>query len=84
MKIYITCIQELYDIGKHLKETIKYAFPINEEYDTHQMVAVYMIIANKLVGEKIKSSDSNNVLLRMHHNNNNHNINFELEKENKI
>ena len=50
----ITCIQELYDIGKHLKETIKYAFPINEEYDTHQMVAVYMIIANKLVGEKIK------------------------------
>jgi exosome complex exonuclease DIS3/RRP44 len=59
-------INKLYTIGLHLKKQIEFAFPKNENYDTHQMVAVYMIYANKFVAEKIRSYDPDNVLLRAH------------------
>ena len=59
-------IKNLYDVGLKLKSQIINAFPDGEIYDTHQMVAVYMIFANKLVGEKIQSFDCDNVLLRVH------------------
>jgi exoribonuclease R len=59
-------IQVLYTVGRKLKEKINFAFSENEIYDTHQMVAVYMIYANKFVGEKIQSYDPTNVLLRAH------------------
>jgi exosome complex exonuclease DIS3/RRP44 len=59
-------IKLLYDIGLKLRLDISNAFPEGEQYDTHQMVAVFMIYANKLVGEKIQSYDPINVLLRTH------------------
>jgi len=64
------CISDMYTIGKHLKQNIILSFD-NEIYDIHQMVAVYMIYANKLVGEKIQLYDSRNALLRTHHKKNN-------------
>jgi hypothetical protein len=46
-------IANLYNIGMILKNTIIKSFPVDEPYDTHQMVAVYMIYANKFVAEKL-------------------------------
>ena len=60
-------ILDLYTVGQKLKKNIEMVFPKDEEYDMHQMVAVYMIYANKFVGERIQSFDPNNVLLRAHH-----------------
>lgn len=58
-------IRNLYELGIVLKEKIfKKAFDPQVVYDTHQMVAVYMLLANKLVAEKIKDYDSDLVLLR--------------------
>jgi exoribonuclease R len=59
-------LEQLFNIGKILKNSIKDSFKDNEIYDTHQMVAVYMILANKIVAEKIVSYDSKNVILRTH------------------
>lgn len=59
-------IKKMYDFGKKMKEKIIGSFKDNKEYDTHQMVEVYMIYANKFAGEKIQSVDSDNVLLRIH------------------
>lgn len=55
---------DMYTVGQKLKKNIELAFPKDEVYDMHQMVAVYMIYANKFVAEKIQSYDPNNVLLR--------------------
>jgi len=52
-------LKMLYDIGQHLNKN-------TEIYDTHQMVAIYMILANKYVAEKISNYDPKNVLLRVH------------------
>jgi exoribonuclease R len=54
----------LFSIGKILKYNIANAFNESDEYDTHQMVAVFMVYANKFVAEKISSYDQVNVLLR--------------------
>lgn len=54
----------LYNIGEKLKEQISDSFNSVIEYDSHQMVEVFMIIANKLVAEKIQSCDDKHVLLR--------------------
>jgi exoribonuclease R len=59
-------IKNLYEFGKILKHKIIGSFPNDKSYDTHQMVEVYMIYANKLSGEKIQSVDPDNVLLRIH------------------
>jgi exoribonuclease R len=59
-------IKGLYEIGIELKKQIAKAFPECENYDTHQMVAVYMIFANKLAGEKIQAVSPENVILRVH------------------
>ncbi|ATZ80868.1 putative rrp44-like exonuclease [Bodo saltans virus] len=61
-----TTLSEIYNIGEILKNNIKDSFKDNEIYDMHQMVAVYMIYANKLVADKIVSYDATNVLLRQH------------------
>lgn len=66
----------LYNIGMEFKEQIPDSFPKDETYqkvalpgtyDTHQMVAIYMIYANKLTAEKIKSMSQDRVLLRTNH-----------------
>ena len=57
-------LKMLFDAGKELKCNIQSAFDENDEYDTHQMVAVFMIYANKFVAEKISSYTQTNVLLR--------------------
>lgn len=59
-------IKKLYEYGQILKTKIIGSFSQEKEYDTHQMVEIYMIYANKLTGEKIQSIDPNNVLLRVH------------------
>lgn len=55
-------LQLLYKIGEKWKQKLE----LQDEYDTHQMVAVYMIYANNIVGDKLASYDSTNVLLRSH------------------
>ena len=62
-------IKNLYEIGILLKNEIKESFCESEIYDTHQMVAIYMIYANKLTGEFLQQYDKDNVLLRVHKNN---------------
>lgn len=57
----------LYDIGIELKKDIHKSFNETEEYDSHQMVAVYMIYANKLVAERIATQFPDEVLLRTQH-----------------
>jgi exoribonuclease R len=57
-------ITDMYNIGLHLKNKLIHSFGPTEIYDTHQMVAVYMIYANKLVAEKIASVYPDHVLLR--------------------
>jgi exoribonuclease R len=59
-------IQKLYNFGKILKDKISGSFSPDKQYDIHQMVEVYMIYANKFVGEKIQKADPDNVLLRIH------------------
>lgn len=50
---------DLYEFGKQLfKKSL-------DEYDTHEMVAVYMILANKLVAEHISKIYPNDVILRV-------------------
>lgn len=53
----------LYKIGSILKLKINSAFD-DEIYDSHQMVAIYMIYANKLVAEFISNTAKEEVLLR--------------------
>lgn len=67
-------IKNLYEIGILLKNEIKESFQQDEIYDTHQMVAVYMIYANKFAGEILQKYDSDKVLLRIHKNKQNENI----------
>lgn len=57
-------IKLMYILGKKIKETMNNSFDPNEKYDTHQMIAIYMILANKLVAEAIVKYDKNNALLR--------------------
>jgi exoribonuclease R len=74
-------IFNLFDIGKAMKINVSGAFPIDEIYDTHQMVAIFMIYANKLTAEKIKTVSENNVLLRTNNDSNfvsQHNISESL------
>jgi exoribonuclease R len=59
-------IKLLYDCAKHLKSISQ----SDLAYDTHQMVEVYMIYANKYCAETIVNFDSTNVLLRNHKINN--------------
>lgn len=82
-------IKNLYFIGQKLKEKITNEFIEDKPYDTHQMVAIYMIYANKYVSEKIKSFSPDKVLLRTHTNNTNitnknKSINNLLEYKNKL
>jgi exoribonuclease R len=65
-------IQKLYEIGMKKRE-IANVGAIAEEYNTHEMVAVYMILANKFAGEKIQSISPENVLLRVHNTQNSEN-----------
>lgn len=60
------CVKQLYDLGKILKQKIIESFLSDKQYDTHQMVEVYMIYANKFAGEKIQTVEPENVLLRIH------------------
>jgi exoribonuclease II len=64
------CINNLYTIGNILtnklvnrSDVVEY-LDSSETYDTHQMVAIYMIYANKMVAEKISGKFPNNALLR--------------------
>lgn len=59
-------IKNLYEIGILLKKEIIFSFSQDEMYDTHQMVAVYMIYANKFAGEFLQKYDDKKVLLRVH------------------
>jgi exoribonuclease R len=79
-------IEQLYKIGIKLKKQISRAFQneIGEIYDTHQMVAVYMIFANKLAGEKIQLINPESVLLRVHTGQNDQQKPEELEIFNEI
>lgn len=78
-------IKNLYDIGILLKnKTNNELFFENEIYDTHQMVAIYMIYANKLVGEFLQQYDKNNVLLRVHKNKHNVTNNITNNVENNV
>lgn len=79
-------IKELYEIGMRLKKQIQNAFQneSDEIYDTHQMVAVYMIFANKFAGEKIQSVDPESVLLRVHARQNDKNRDDEQEEKKKM
>ena len=65
-------LTNLYNLGINLKNNIIDAFPSYEIYDTHQMVAVYMIYANKYVAEHIVKYTKDTVILRtqnlIHHN----------------
>jgi hypothetical protein len=56
----------LFNIGLKLKEKIPNSFNPMIEYDTHQMVEVYMIYSNKLVAEKVQISNPDTVFLRVH------------------
>lgn len=55
----------LYEYGINIKNKyFKSSFDNCEKYDVHQMVAVYMILANSIVADKISKYDFDNVLLR--------------------
>lgn len=58
-------IKLLYNLGNELKNKFIDSFLEQGEYDTHQMVAIFMILANKCVAEYIAEHDSKNVLLRV-------------------
>ena len=49
----------MYDIGRKIN-----TFCDDSEYDVHNMIATYMIYANKLVAEKIAKYDPTKVILR--------------------
>jgi len=53
-------VDNLYNFALLLNNKYNYY----EKYDIHNMVAIYMLIANNLVASKIASYDSKNVLLR--------------------
>lgn len=59
-------IKNMYEIGSKLKQHISSSFNDKIPYDIHQMIEVYMIMANKLVAEKLIANDvdNSNVLLR--------------------
>lgn len=57
-------LRKLFDLGLMMKKKDNLGFSKNDVYDTHQMVAVYMIYANKLSAEKISQKYPNKVLLR--------------------
>lgn len=59
-------VKNLFELGLLLKNEISSSFDTNIIYDTHQMVEVYMIYANKFAGEFIHTYDSQNILLRSH------------------
>lgn len=68
-------IKNLFNLGKNILE--KQKFKLNEdnllshkEYDTHTMVQVYMILANKIVAEYIQEKIPDKVLLRSFDQNN--------------
>jgi len=54
----------LFEIGIKLKNLIN--FDENEKYDSHQMVAIYMILCNQIVAETISNYDPKNCILRSH------------------
>jgi len=60
-------IKLLYEMGNTIKKKmfIK-SFDCDELYDTHQMVAIYMMLANHMVAKYISSYDPTRVLLRVH------------------
>lgn len=55
-------INNLYQVAKKIKE--KFNFLLDDEYDVHQMVAIYMILTNKTVAEFIRCDYPEKVLLR--------------------
>ena len=59
-------IKNMYEIGSKLKQHISSSFNDKIPYDIHQMIEVYMIMANKLVAEKLIANDvdNSNALLR--------------------
>ena len=79
-------IINMYNIGLHLKNKLLHSFDPTEIYDTHQMVAVFMIYTNKLVAEKIASICPSHILLRSLPVNTHNNIicNNHLEKLHNI
>lgn len=61
-------LNNMYNLAFILKtKHFNKSFDPTEIYDTHQMIAVYMLLANKLVAEQIVSYDPINALLRTHH-----------------
>lgn len=74
-------IKNLYEIGLLLKNNISSSFDENIIYDTHQMVEVYMIYANKFAGEFIYNYDPNNILLRTHNSTKKLNIICDIQDE---
>jgi exoribonuclease R len=54
-----TTLKILYDLGKKM-------YNEEDEYDSHKMVEVYMLLANKLVAEYVKNKHPETVLLRCH------------------
>lgn len=60
----------LFNVGLKLKEKIPNSFNPMIEYDTHQMVEVYMIYSNKLVAEKVQLLNPDTVFLRVQHSQN--------------
>jgi hypothetical protein len=61
-------LNNMYNLAFILKtKHFNSSFDPTEIYDTHQMIAIYMLLANKLVAEQIVSYDPINALIRTHH-----------------
>lgn len=76
-------MKSIYDAGFELKKQMSNSFNDKIKYDTHQMIEVYMVLANKLVAEKLagncKFGNKDYVLLRSKHADNISNISNDNE-----
>lgn len=61
-------IKLLYDVAFGMKQKILQSFDPKIIYDTHQMIEVFMIYANKLVAESLVRYDPDNSILRTQYN----------------
>lgn len=57
-------IINMYNVGIKLGNSLNHKNM--KKYDSHEMVAIYMIFANKTVAETLSSKNKNNILLRCH------------------
>lgn len=55
----------LYNVGFILKNKLNYTLNKHQNYDIHQMVEVFMVLANNLVATQLKNNNPNNALFRV-------------------